>query len=94
MAAKTQKRNALPKIAEKLFAAGGKKPYHLGDRAIKNFGELKDNLDLFSSGDANWLASWIEYLGDPKTAEKIRDSSDEFKKIILKRYEQLQKYRK
>ncbi len=83
----------LADVARKMFGAAGKNAYYLGSTAIKNLEELKQNLDKFTEREAKWLASWIEYLGDSKTAQKIRESTKDFKKIILDRYNQLRAYR-
>jgi predicted unusual protein kinase regulating ubiquinone biosynthesis (AarF/ABC1/UbiB family) len=79
----------LKEIAKKLFDATGKNAYDLKDMTIKNFEELKNNLDKFTVKEANWVASWIEYLGDKTTADRIRQAPNEFKKIINNRYGQL-----
>lgn len=90
---KGSKNHHLAKVAEMLFGADGKEPYYLGGKAIRNLEELVMNLDSFSEEDANWLSSWMEYLGDPKTGDRIRKDTSDFKKIIMKRYDQLQKYK-
>lgn len=79
----------LKDIAKKLFDATGKNAYELKDMAIKNFEELKNNLDKFTVKEAEWVASWIEYLGDKRTANRIRQVPADFKKIINNRYGQL-----
>lgn len=85
--------NSLANIAGRLFEPVGKEPYYLGGKAIRNFPELIENLGAFPEEDANWIASWIEYLGDVRTAMRIRESSGEFKEILRKRHVQLLKYR-
>lgn len=97
-----KKKAELTKLATSLFDPVGKNPYYLnrsssssGDNmtiAIKNLSALRDNLDVFNEEDALWLASWIEYLGDQKTAARIRETPGEFKKIIIARHEELQEF--
>ena len=79
-------------IAKKLFKAEDKNPYYLGEQAIKNFEELRGSLDKFTESEAEWVASWIEYLGDAKTAAEIRQSPNRFKEIIANRYNELKPY--
>jgi hypothetical protein len=79
----------LKEVAKKLFDATGKNAYNLKDMAIKNFEELKNNLDKLTAKEANWVAQWIEYLGDKSTADRIRQAPADFKKIINNRYGQL-----
>ena len=79
-------------MAKKLFGAAGKNPYHLGERAIRNLEELRLSLDEFTEKDAKWIASWIEYLGDPTTASRILRTPSEFKKIIVARYDELKPF--
>ena len=64
----------------------------LGERAIKNLKELRQNLGLFTEKEALWVADWLEYLGDPKTARRIRENSQDFKAIIINRYAELWPY--
>jgi len=80
-------------MAKLVFVARDKNPYYLGDKPIKNLEELKQNLDSFSEREADWVAAWIEYLGDSKTAQKIRTSKGNFKKVIMDRYNQLKIYK-
>ena len=97
-----EKRAELSKLATSLFDPVGKNPYYLnrssgsGDSdmtiAIKNLSELRDNLDVFNEKEAPWLASWIEYLGDKKTAARIRETPGEFEEIIIERHEELQEF--
>lgn len=86
------KRAELLRIAKSLFRAVGKNPYYHRGQPIRNFGELKDNLDKLTGEEAPWVASWIEYIGDAKTAAMIRQTPDKFKEIITARYEQLKPY--
>ncbi len=79
-------------LAKKMFEAVGKNAYYLGDRAIRNLGELKENLGSFTEREVEWLASWIEYLGDAVTAKKIRRSTNNFKKIVSRRHAQLKRH--
>jgi len=83
----------LDTIAKKMFEPVKKEPYYLNSQAIRNFQELMENLGAFTNEEANWVASWIEYLGDGQTAKKIRNSTDGFKDILRKRHAQLMKHR-
>ena len=87
----------LVQIATGLFKPAGKNPYYLirgtDCSIINNLAELKDKVDLFTEGEAQWVASWIEYLGDKKTAERIRGTPSEFKRFIIERYEELSAFR-
>jgi hypothetical protein len=80
-------------IATSLFKPAGKNPYYLirGTDwiAINNLAELKDRIDMFMENEAEWVASWIEYLGDIETADKIRATPNEFRGTISARYEEL-----
>jgi len=86
----------LSKLAANLFNPVGKNPYYLnrgnGSIAIKNFADLRDNLDAFTEEEAPWLASWTEYLGDKETAARIRETPGEFKEIIIERYGEVQEF--
>jgi hypothetical protein len=93
-AKKVKKKEDLPGISAKLFGAAGKEAYYLGDLAIHNLEELKHHLDKFTEKEAEWLATWIEYLGDQKTAENIRKALPDFKAIIEKRHKELKKHNK
>jgi hypothetical protein len=83
-------------IASSLLRPAGKNPYYLfrGTEcvAINNLAELKDRIDIFMENEVEWVASWIEYLGDKETADKIRASPSEFKSIISARYEELRSF--
>lgn len=84
-----RKRARLGEIAKNLFEATGKNPYYRGNKIISNFEELKGNLTEFTESEAPWVASWIEYLGDAETAQKIRTEPSKFKEIIANRYYEL-----
>ncbi|MEA2074888.1 MAG: hypothetical protein U9O85_04025 [Euryarchaeota archaeon] len=90
------KKAELSKLATFLFDPVGKNPYYLnrgnGSIAIKNFAELRGNLDAFTEEEAPWLAMWIEYLGDKETAARIRETPGEFKEIIIERHGELQEF--
>jgi hypothetical protein len=88
----TKSKEDLKTTAKNLFEAAGKEAYYLGDRAIHNLHELVNNLVHFSEEHAGWVADWIEYLGDSKTAKRIRKKTGDFKKIIEKRYKELKKH--
>lgn len=87
-----RRQTELTSLAKNLFKPTGKNPYYKGEKIIKNFRELKENLFEFTENEAQWLASWIEYLGDTKTANKIRERPSEFKKFINERYNELHRY--
>lgn len=80
-------------LANCLFRPVGKNPYYLFRGmdciAINDLAELHDRIALFTENEADWVASWIEYLGDNKTADKIRATPTEIKKIVTARYEEL-----
>jgi hypothetical protein len=78
-------------FAGKLFMPEGKNPYYKGQTAIRNLEELDMNLNTFDASEAPWVADWIEYLGDPTTAARIRKSPSDFKNIIHQRREELRK---
>lgn len=84
----------LAAVADMLFAPKGKEPYYHGGSAIRNLDELANRLDNFTTAEANWVASWIEYLGDGETAEKIRKSTANFKDIVRQRHRELKKFRR
>jgi hypothetical protein len=83
-------------IAACVFRPSEKNPYYVlrgAERvAIGNFSDLKDKIDLFVEAEAGWLASWIEYLGDKATANKIREMPREFRKIVIERYNELRDF--
>ena len=82
----------LGQIAAKLFSPVGKNPYYRGEKAIRNFRELKNNLNEFTEKEAQWVASWIEYLGDKNTAARIRQTPSRFREIIIARFNELLPY--
>ena len=79
----------LKKLGELLFRPVGKEPYYLSDRALKNLQELADNLDFFIGHEGDWVADWLEYLGDKVVAEKIHSSPGDFKLIVIERFDEL-----
>jgi len=87
-----RKREELRRIAELLLKPESKNPYYLGDLAIRNLRELVENLDKFGEREREWIANWIEYLGDGETAEKIRQFPEEFKDILNARYNEVRRY--
>ncbi|MDI6642976.1 MAG: hypothetical protein QMD95_02875 [Candidatus Hodarchaeaceae archaeon] len=87
-----RKRAELTKIAKNLFEATGKNPYYRGGKAIKNFRELWENLAEFTENEAQWVAAWIDYLGDARTAARIRERPSKFKELINERYAELRRY--
>jgi hypothetical protein len=84
---------SLKLVAERLFSPEGKNPYYKGGIAIENFEELRTHLEEFEEYEAPWLASWFEYLGDTTLSNRVKKDPKNFKKTIIKRYEQLQRYR-
>jgi len=91
-----EEREELNKLSSSLFEPVGKNPYYLNrgsdSIAIRNLMELRDNLDAFTTEEAHWLASWLEYLGDNKSAARIREMPEKFKEIITERYEALKEF--
>jgi hypothetical protein len=83
-------------IAACVFRPVEKNPYYLFRGAecvtIVDFSDLKENIDLFGEAEAGWLASWIEYLGDNETANKIRAMPREFRMIVIERYKELRDF--
>lgn len=82
------------KMAKLLLQPEGKEPYYLHGTPLRNLAELVENLDKFSGEEYSWVASWIEYLGDKETADKIRANPQEFKNILIRRYNELKRYLK
>jgi len=91
-----KKKAELSKLATSLFDPVGKNPYYLNRgsemTAIKNITELRDNLDVFTKEEAHWLASWMEYLGDKETADRLRETPEKFNEIIAERYDELREF--
>ena len=79
-------------VARRLFRPEGKNPYIFNGKPLKNLSDLKDYLVAFTGREALWVASWLEYLGDPETAKRIRRKPREFKDIVEKRYRELKSY--
>lgn len=92
----TKKKAEMSMLTTSLFAPAGKNPYYLnrGSRAtaIRNMAELRDHLGVFTMEEIPWLASWIEYLGDKETADRLRETPEKFKEIIEKRYYALREF--
>jgi len=78
-------------LAARMLSPQDKNPYYKGPTAIRNLDELDRNLGMFDQSEAAWVADWIEYLGDPTTAVRIRNSPDSFKTIIHDRREELRR---
>ncbi len=78
-------------FAARMFMPEGKNPYYKGQMAIRNLEDLDKNLNAFDPSEAPWVADWIEYLGDPTTAARIRKTPTEFKNIIHQRREELRR---
>ena len=91
-----EKKAELSRLAAALFTPAAKDPYYLNRGAqrvtINNLIDLRDNLDAFTHGEALWLASWIEYLGDPHTAGRIRENPEQLKEIVAGRYDELREF--
>jgi hypothetical protein len=79
-------------IAAKLFSPVEKNPYYRGEKAIRNFRELNESLNEFTQKEAQWVASWIEYLGDTNTAARIRQTPNRFREIVKIRFNELLPY--
>lgn len=78
-------------MASKMFEPVGKEPYYLGSKALRNLAELNANLGYFTERETEWLAAWLEYLGDAKTASRIRKQPGKFSRIISARHAELEK---
>ena len=87
-----QKSENLTELAQQVMYGNGKNPYYFGGTEIRNLKDLHEYLNDFKDHEAVWLADWIDYLGDDKTAEKIREAPSKFKNIINTRYSELKKY--
>lgn len=79
-------------FAARMFSPQGKNPYYKGEMAIRNLDELDRNLNTFDASEAPWVADWLEYLGDPTTAARIRRAPADFKRIVHERREELKKF--
>lgn len=79
-------------MARRLFKPEGRSPYIFNGKPLNNFNDLKDYLVAFTGAEALWVASWLEYLGDAETADRIRRRPRDFKDIVLKRYRELKPY--
>ena len=75
-----------------MFKPKEKKPYIFNGKPLKDLQDLKDYLVAFTSKEALWVATWLEYLGDSETAENIREKPEKFKNAVLKRYKELKPY--
>ncbi len=80
-------------LARLLFDPGRKNPYVFNGKPLRNIKDLKDYLVAFTDGEALWVASWLEYLGDRELARRIRARPWDFKELVLKRYRELKPYR-
>ena len=76
-------------LAEALFDPKDKNPYYFNGKPLLNLQELVDYLAAFTGEEGLWVASWLEYLGDPEVAERIRDNPIDFKHIVRERYDEL-----
>ena len=79
-------------IAKQMFNPEDKNPYNLNGRELKNLLDLVDNLDAFTGNEGLWVASWIEYLGDKDLAALIQNWPEDFKQIVIARYNRLKDY--
>ena len=91
-----EKKKEFSKLSSSLFEPVGKDPYYLirgsNSAAIRNLIELRDNLDAFTHGEAHWIASWLEYLGDKESATRLREMPEKFKEIIVERCNELREF--
>ncbi len=92
MKKRASKKGALHALASKMFEPIEKEPYYLEGKAFGNLAELNDNLGDFTEREAEWLAAWLKYLGDAKTASRIRKRPGEFSRIISARHAELEKH--
>lgn len=83
---------SLKGLARVMFKPRDKKPYIFNGKPLKNLQDLKDYLVAFTGKEALWVASWLEYLGDRETAERIRKKPKDFKSAVMKRYKELKPY--
>ena len=79
-------------LAELMFHPEGKNPYYLNGRVLNNLQDLVGNLDAFTGNEGLWVASWLEYLGDNDVAARIQNWPDDFKPIVIARYNKLTDY--
>ena len=79
----------LAALADQMFHPEGKNPYNLNGRTLNNLQELVDNLDSFTGNEGLWVAAWLEYLGDKDLAALIQNWPDDFKQIVIARYNRL-----
>lgn len=79
-------------ISEAMFHPKDKNPYYFNGKPLGNLRELVDYLVAFTGEEGNWVASWLEYLGDPEVAERIRKNPGNFKRIVQDRYDELKRY--
>ena len=79
--------NNLIALAEKLFNPIDKNPYYLNGKPLGNLQDLIDNLETFNGDEGQWVATWLEYLGDGEIVELINKSPGDFKLIVKERYE-------
>jgi hypothetical protein len=92
MGTEKQQYTPLKRLARMMFKPRDKNPYVFNGKPLKDLQDLKDYLVAFTGREALWVASWLEYLGDSETAERIRKKPEKFKSAILKRYEELKPY--
>lgn len=90
--AEVRKENALKSLARAMFRPKDKNPYFFNGKPLRNLQDLKDYLVAFTGKEALWVASWLEYLGDAEIAERIRKRPAEFKRAVMKRYNELKPY--
>lgn len=81
-------------VARALYHPEGKNGYYKGDMILNDFQDLVDAIDSFTEEEeALWVASWVEYLGDGRLAQKIKKKPGDLRKLVLNRHKQLLKYR-
>jgi hypothetical protein len=83
---------AMVLLAQLMFHPVDKNPYYLNGRALNNLQDLVGNLDAFTDNEGLWVAAWLEYLGDEDMAARIRNWPEDFKQIVIARYNMLKDY--
>jgi hypothetical protein len=82
----------LEALAKLLFHPENKNPYYLNDKALNNLKDLVDNLNSFTGNEGRWVAAWLEYLGDEDLAARIQNWPEDFKQLVIARYNKLKGY--
>jgi|AGTN01.2.fsa_nt_gi hypothetical protein len=87
-----ERERQMKRIARALFRPREKNPYIFNGKPLADLQELTDYLVAFTGKEGLWVASWLEYLGDEETADRIRRQPGDFKKIVAERCRELKKY--